>query len=87
MYPRFSRASGFVFQVIKSPIPPSIMSGAAELRHSDDEISSMEKPHLTQTVSSGAISISPELFEKVWKTSTRGAGTNSLEADTSSRWA
>lgn len=37
-----------------------------------------EKPGLTQTISSGAVSMSPELFEKVW--TDRKAG---FEADLS----
>jgi len=37
-------------------------------RHSSDDDIAMEKPQLTQTISSGAISISPELFEKLYLT-------------------
>jgi len=32
---------------------------------SQDDIERAEKPHLTQTMSAGSISISPEMFEKV----------------------
>jgi len=43
-------------------------NGAPHRRHSSDDEIGMEKPQLTQTVSSGGFSISPELFEKLYLT-------------------
>jgi len=44
------------------------MSNGSQARRSSDDEIAMEKPRLTQTISSGAYSISPELFEKLYLT-------------------